>query len=355
MPRIFQENLMEICMEILEAVGVSEDKAKFLVGNLIRSDLRGIRSHGINHFSMYINLIETGTIDPEGEPQIVRETPSTAVIDANMGFGQIACQKAAELAVEKARENVVGAVAVLNSAHAGHIGDYTRMILDKDMIGIMYLNCDKGVVPYGGKDIVLGTNPISYAIPAGEEDPIIVDFATSACAGGHLMDRLRKGEKIPDGWAIDSSGHVATNPKDLFKDPSFPLRWGDNFVGALLPAAGHKGYGLALAVDVLTGALTGGKCDGDVVEGENFAFLQAIDPEGFVPRREYEKRVDKLIKACRSSSPQAGIKEVLIPGDLERRAEREALELGISIEENLWEELSNIGKKYSVDVNKIIR
>ncbi len=201
---------------------------------------------------------------------------------------------------------------------------------------------------------MLGTNPISYAIPAGKEDPIIVDSATSASAYGYIKTRLRKGEKIPEGWAVDSSGRVTTDPKDLFKDLSLPIAGGDNFIGAQLPAAGHKGYGLGLVAAVLAGALTGGKCDSDIEPGENNVFVQAINPEGFVPRRQYEKRVDGLIRICRSSSPQPGVKEVLIPGDPERRAEKEALRSGIPIDEELWEELSKIGKKYGIDVNRII-
>lgn len=350
--RLSQKNYVEVCVEILKTVGVPREKGEHLVKNLMRADMRGISSHGVNHFFMYVDLLEKGVINPKAEPEIVRETPSIALINGHKGFGQLACKEAAELAAKKAKENVVGSVGVFNCGHVGHISDYTRMILEKGMIGIMYLNCDPSVAAYGGKKSILGTNPISFAIPAGEEDPIIIDFATSVTAGGYITDKLRKGEKMPEGWAIDSSGNPTTDPKDVIIATAEETL---KIIGAQLPAAGHKGYGLALAVDVLAGALTGGKCDGDVALGENFAFIQAIDPGGFVPREEYEKRVDKLIRTCRASPTRPGVEKVLIPGDPERKAEKEALELGIPVAQEVWEELSELGQKHGINVKEIVR
>ncbi|MHA1687085.1 MAG: Ldh family oxidoreductase [Candidatus Heimdallarchaeaceae archaeon] len=353
MPLIHPQNLEKIIIEILKSVGVSDEKAKIVAGNLVRSDMRGIRSHGINHLGMYVEFVEKGIIYPASEPKIIRETSTAALIDGKMGFGQVVCKEAVEIAVKKAKKHGVGVVGIINCGHVGHLSDYTRMILDEGMIGIMLVNCDKGVAPYGGKDIVLGTNPISVAIPAGKEDPIIADFATSVTAGGYIALRLKKGEKMPEGWAIDSDGNSTTDPRDLFKDASLPIKWGDNFIGAILPAAGHKGYALALIVDVLAGALAGGKCNGDVIEGENGVFVQVINPEIFVSREEFEKRVDKLIRACKLSAPRPGFDKVLIPGDPEREAEKKSLKYGILVDEDLWNELLALGKKYGVDVKKI--
>lgn len=268
-----------------------------------------------------------------------------------MDIGQYVCQEAAKIASKKAKNNFIGIVGIKNIGHAGHIGDYTRMILDENLIGIMYLNTDIGMAAFGGKEPVLGTNPISYAIPADKENSIIIDFATSATAGGYISKRLRNGEKLEKGWAIKKDGLETTDPKELFEDASFPITWGDNFTGALLPAAGHKGYSLALVVDIFAGALTGGRCDGDVIEGENFAYIQAINPEIFVSFEEYSKRVDKLIKKIKSSSPRPGVKEVLIPGDPEREYEKKALANGIEIEDKMWQELREMCDKYGVNIN----
>jgi len=351
--RVSIQDLTKFVTEIFKAVGVPEEKAKITAGNLVRADMRGIRTHGVNRLSMYINLINRGVINPKSEAKIVRETPTTALIDGNMGLGQVICKEAVELAVKKAKENGVSAVGVINCLHVGHLQDYTRLIAERGMIGIMCVNTWKAVAPYGGKDKVLGTNPMSVAIPAGEEDPIVVDFATSATTGGYIVYKLKKGEKMPEGLVIDSSGNPTTEPKDLFRDTSLPIKWGDNFIGAILPAARHKGYALALIVDVLAGALTGGKVDGEVAEGENCVFIQAINPDAFVSREEFERRVDKLIRACKSSSPRPGFDKVRIPGEPESEAEKKSLELGVQIDEELLNELVALGKRYGVDTSGI--
>jgi len=352
---VYKENLLNLLVDILLKIDVPTEKAKALAGNLVRSDLRGIRSHGLNNFSMYIKLIKNGVIKPYSNYKIVGETASTAFIDGNMDIGQYVCQEAAKIASKKARNNFIGIVGLKNIGHAGHISDYTRMILDENLIGIMYINTNSGVAPFGGKEPVLGTNPISYAIPAGKENSIIIDFATSATAVGYIRKRLRNGEKLEKGWVIKKDGFETTNPKELFEDTSFPIAWGDNFTGALLPAAGHKGYGLALAVDIFAGALTGGRCADDIRRGENFAYIQAINPEIFVSFEEYSKRVDKLIRKIKSSSPKPGVKGVLIPGDPERESEKEALKNGIEIEDKMWQELIGIGDEYGIDVNKYLK
>jgi len=352
---IYKENLFNVLVEILHKINVPTEKATALAGNLVRADLRGIRSHGLNNFSAYVGMIENGLIRPKSNYTIIKETASTALIDGNMDIGQYVCQNAAKIVSKKAKNNLVGIVGVKNIGHVGHISDYTRMILDENLIGIMYLNCDIGVAAFGGKEPVLGTNPISYAIPAGKENSIIIDFATSVTAGGYISKRLRNGEKLEKGWAINKHGIETTDPKELFKDASFPIAWGDNFTGAILPAAGHKGYGLALVADIFAGALTGGKCDGDVIYNENFAYIQAISPEIFVSFEEYSKRVDKLIKKIKLSSPKPGVKEVLIPGDPERKFEKEALVKGIKIEDELWQELCKTCDKYEININNFVK
>ena len=289
---IYKEDLLNVLIEILLKINVPIKKAVALAGNLVRSDLRGISSHGLNHFSFYIEMIENGVIRPKANYEIIKDTASTALIDGNMDIGQFVCQDAVKIASKKAKNNLIGIVGVKNIGHVGHLGDYTRMILDENLIGIMYVNVDIGVAAFGGKESVLGSNPISYAIPAGKEKPIIIDFATSATPGGNISKRLRSGAKLEKGWAINKDGFETDNPKELYKDLSFPIAWGENFTGAILPAAGHKGYGLALVADIFAGALTGGICDGDVIDGENFAFIQAINPEIFVSKEEYLKIVD---------------------------------------------------------------
>lgn len=347
--------LMNLCIDILKILNVPYKKAEALAGNLLRADSRGIKSHGLNFFSMYIEMIENGLIKPMANYEVIKETESSALIDGHMDIGQFVCQEAVKIAINKAKKNLFSIIGIKNMGHAGHIGDYTRMISDNKLIGIMYLNCDIDVAPFGGREKVIGTNPMSYAIPAGEEDPIIIDFATSATAGGYILERLRRGVKLEKNWAIDKEGNMTVDPLELFDDKTFPIEWGDNFTGAILPAAGHKGYGLGLLVDILSGALTGGKCNGDVIDGENFACIQAINPEIFVSFEHYSKVVDKLIRKIRLSAPMPGVEKVLIPGDPERIKEKESKEKGIEIEDNLWQELCKICDKYEVNINSLLK
>jgi ureidoglycolate dehydrogenase (NAD+) len=345
MIRVSSDELVRKSLGILSSIGVPERDARVLVESLIRADLRGIRSHGMSRLSMYVRLIRNGTIQPQREPEILRKGPCSALIDGNHCLGQVACRKAVEVVIGMARENSIGTVGIRNIGHAGHISDYTRMIQKEGLIGVMYLSSDSTVAPFGGKSKIIGTNPISFALPAGREDAIIVDFATSATAGGYIVERLRKGEKMPVGWAVDGAGKSTTDPKDLFKSASLPIAWGSNFVGAILPAAGHKGYALGLIVEVLAGALTGGKVNGDITIGENYAYMQAISPDCFVSMDEYQSVVDTLVRKCRESSPQPGVTAVLIPGDPERRAEEENARLGIPLEDSLWEELETLERE----------
>lgn len=349
MVRIPEKKLKKILVEITLLYGVSLEKAECLIDNIVNSDKRGLRSHGTNNFVGYLNNIKKGIINPNAEPEIIHESDSTALIDGNQGIGQYICKFAAMKAIEKALKSIVGTVIVRNCGHIGHVSDYTRMILQKGMIGILYTSTNSGVAPFGGRDAILGTNPLSYALPAGKENPMIIDFATSVAAGGRISLALKRGEKIPEGWAIDSNGEMVTDPKKLFtQSPS-----GNEFTGVLLPAGGHKGYALALFIDVVAGALSGGRVNGDVIPGENFVFIQAINPDGFIPREAYNERVDKLIKACKSSRTQQGVAEILLPGEPEIRYEQECARLGIPIDEKVWEGITDIAKKANIDIDKV--
>lgn len=343
-----------VCFSILNKLGVNEEEAKPLVENLYSSDLHGISSHGLNNLDLYVDFIEERVINPHAKPEVINESSSIALVDGNGGFGQTCCVEAAKLAVKKAKETMNSSIGVKNCGHVGYIGYYARIILEEGLIGIMYVNSSASVAPYGGKRPIIGTNPISYALPAGKEDPIVADFATSATAAGYIKKRISEGKNIPKGWALDSLGYEVIDPRKLFRDTSTPLTWENNFVGSLQPAAGHKGYALGLVVDVLAGALTGGSCDGDIIEGKNYAFLQAINPDGFVSREQYNSRIDKLIRTCRNSLPRPGFEEVLVPGDPERRSKKESLEKGIPISSEMWKSIEKLGCKYGINVNKFL-
>jgi uncharacterized oxidoreductase len=346
------EQVSEICADILEKLGASRSDAQLVGYYLAKANLFGHDSHGLQNINYYALLLREGLMKPKAEWHIVRETPGTALIDGGWGLGQIVCTEATKTAMRKAKTVGIGSVGVFNCGHIGRLGEYTTMIADQGMIGIMHANCDPSVAPWGGMGRILGTNPMSYAFPAGMEKTVVVDFASAAVAEGKIRAALYKGEKIPEGWILDKYGKTTTNPADLYGPPLPPE--GENIVGAQLPAAGHKGFGLAVAVDILAGALTGAGCDGDVKVG-NGVFVQAINIESFIPLQQYQGFVDKLIRDIRMSPKAPGTAEILMPGEPELRIADKRRRVGIPVPDATWVGVLKLARELEVDVDKIVK
>jgi len=352
MPTIKSGNLKEVMYSILKATGSTEEEAAFVSESLIQANLYGVDSHGLANLKPYISAIESGKIKCGAQIKVLQESASTALIDGNWGFGQISCKKATEIAINKAEKNMVGVVGISHCNHIGRLGLYAEMIAKKDMIGLIYAASDPSVAPHGGMKPMFGTNPFSYGFPAGKEQPIIIDFATAAVAEGKIRAALAGGEKIPLGWIIDKNGNPTTNPADLYEPPLPPIQI--KILGAQLPIGGYKGFGLAIAVDIIGGALTNTGCDGDVPEFANGTMVQALNIEAFCPLEEYRKRVDKLIRDVKSAPIAPGVKEIMLPGEPETRTREERLKSGIPVPEITWKATLDIAKKYGVDVEGIL-
>jgi uncharacterized oxidoreductase len=226
------------------------------------------------------------------------------------------------------------------------------MALEQNMIGVLFANSDISVAPWGGRRPMLGTNPVSFAIPAGKEKPIVVDYATAAVAEGKIRAAFLRGDKIPDGWILDKDGKPSTNPADLFEPPLPPVQV--KIAGAQLPMAGHKGFGLGLVVDILGGALTGAGCDGDVKMG-NGVFLEAINVDSFIPLKNYQATVDKLIRDIKASPKAPGVTEILMPGEPELKAAEKRSRDGIPIPDATWAGIVNVAKELRVDLDKVLK
>lgn len=325
--------------------------AKIVGDHLARANLFGHDSHGLQNVNYYAFLIREELVKPVGELRVTKDTPSVALIDGGWGLGQVVCTKATDLAIKKARDSGIGSVGVYNCGHIGRLGEYTSRIAEEKMIGILFANTDPTVAPWGGMSKMLGTNPMSFAFPAGSEKTVMVDFASAAVAEGKIKAALFKGEPIPLGWILDKNGMPTTNPADLYAPPLPPL--GQNLIGAQLPAAGHKGYGLAVAVDILAGALTGSGCGNDVKAG-NGVFIQAINIESFGSVSDYEKRVDKLIQEIKNSAKAPGTSEILIPGEPEYRSALIRGKNGIPISDEIWANVVRLGKELGIDVDALL-
>ncbi len=356
MPTVTSQQLTLISQKLLKAAGASDEEAEIVTRFLVNANLAGVDSHGVApNLIIYLQGIRCGTIKTRAKIEVRAESPSTALIDGNWGFGQMACSKAMEVAIDKARRTGVGAVGVFNCNHIGRLAEYAQMAVANGMIGFITANCEPYVAPYGGRTPVLGTNPLSYAIPAGRENAVVVDYATSAAAEGKVRATLLKGEQLPSGWIVDSHGRPSTNPADLYEPPLPPERI--KLAGALLPFGGYKGYGLGLVVDLLAGVLTGAGSSQDMTSGwlTNGVFMMALKIDNFVPLGDFKDRVDRLVKSIKESPKAEGFEEILIPGEPESNERERRLRDGVPISEKAWQPLMQACKEYGLDVESLMR
>jgi uncharacterized oxidoreductase len=233
------------------------------------------------------------------------------------------------MAIEKARQNCLGMVAIAHCGHIGRAGEYSMLAAQQGLIGIVACNTGEATVaPFGGTGRTLATNPISCAVPAGKSKPFWMDFAASACAEGKLKIARAKGKPVPDGWILDKNGKPTNNALDFYDG------------GVILPWGGHKGYALCLLLDILGGALTGHGCTSlPEYKGGNGVLTLAIDIEAFMPLAQFEDTVDRLFQRVKSGPLAPGFDEILIPGEIEFRA-REARERdGIPVPETVWQDI----------------
>ena len=353
MPTFTANQLTAVSTNLLRAAGASNEEAELVTRHLVKSNLVGVDSHGVLQLTSYIKGIRNGIIKPGAKFEIVRESPSTVLINGNWGFGQVICYKGMSLAIDKAKKSGSVVACIFNCNHIGRLGDYSQMALENGMIGFICVNGDPVVAPYGGRKPLLNTNPISYGIPSGRENPIIVDIATSVAAEGKIRAALYSGHKLPPGWILDSRGRQSTNPADVYEPPLPPEQ--TKLAGALLPMGGHKGYGLGLVVSILSGILSGTGRDPEITSGlTNGVYISVVRIDEFVPLQDFKDSVDKLIRTIKSSPTAEGFSEVLIPGEVEIRAEENRSKSGIVIPDMTWKSLVDTCRQYGLDAEALV-
>lgn len=339
MIRVPAEDLMRLGTAIFTALGAPEDKARFIAETIVEANLTGHDSHGVTYYLTYAERVKGGYIDPRAEPRVERETPTTAVIDGCWGFGQLTAMKAMEVAVEKAERSHVAAVAAYRCNHVGRVGYYTAWAARRGFIAMMFLNVGHPVVTvYGGRGRVLGTNPLSIAIPTGG-DPFLLDYATSIVAHGKVKQALLKGERIPRGWIRDREGRETDDPAALEAG------------GWLLPFGGHKGYCLQLVNELLGSALTGSRSGLDPEEeppSTNGVFAIAVNPEFSVDLKVFRERCNIILDGVRRCESEAGMR-IMIPGEPEWETRRKRLREGIPIPDTLRRSLIALAQELGVD------
>jgi len=349
------ETLRDFSTRVFLHSGVPEKDAMQAADVLACADLRGIDSHGVARLHSYFDMLSLGRINPKPEIKVVRSTSSTATVDGDNGLGLVVGPHANQLAMETAAKAGSGWVSVLNTNHFGIAGYYVLKALEHDMIGWAMTNSTKLVAPLWGAERMLGTNPIAIAFPGKEEPPIVIDMATSAAAYGKIEMARRSGSPIPAGWVINGQGHVTTKPDDMVTG------------GALLPLGsdrehgGHKGYALALMVDILSCVLSGANWgpfappfalrqeipQRSVGKGIGH-FFGAMRIDGFIDVDMFKHQVDDYIRVFRATKPAPGTSGPLIPGDPERESEQLRRKGGVPLILPVVEELLDISGKTGI-------
>ncbi|MBC7110487.1 MAG: Ldh family oxidoreductase [Archaeoglobi archaeon] len=338
--RFSKEGLFNFSFNAFVKAGLTEESSRLISEHLVEANLRGVDSHGVIRVPQYVEGVKLGIIDPKGIPEVIRESGFSVIIDGNRAPGIVVASECSRIAVEKAEEHGIGAVGARNLGHVGMLGYYARRISKKGLISFAFANGPALVAPWGGAEKIFGTNPFCYGFPVRGGEPIILDIATSAMASFKIKVAMLRGERLPEGVALDPEGKPTTDPSRVFR------------IGTILPFGGHKGYGISLLVELLTHALIGAPASTEVrVHGsaQGGFLVAAIDPEVFREREEFERDVEELVKRIKRCKPANGFEEVLLPGELEERTERERTENGIPLDEGTIEELRKVAEELGVE------
>ncbi len=357
--RVDPEALEAFCVRALRALGISEGDARITADVLVSADLRGISSHGVARLRRYVNGLRDGTMIAQPKTEVVSESETTVLIDAGGGLGQPVSHRAMEKAIEKAEVYGSGFATVRNSNHFGIAGYYAMMALEHDCVGISMTNAAVLVVPTFGRDAMLGTNPISVAAPAGREWPFVLDMATSTVPRGKLEVYERLEKSIPLGWATDETGEPTTDPEAVLSN--LKQRAG----GGLLPLGGagellggHKGYGLALLVDILCGVLPGAAYANQVYPKDEVGhplpsaighFFGAWRVGAFRPVDAFTAAMDDLQQRLKDAPKAEGQDRIYIHGEKEYELAKQNARLGVPLNPKVAVDLRALGEELDVE------
>lgn len=342
MTRVSAKALRDFARDCGLALGLPRPSADCLADTLVQADLWGHPSHGIMRLFWYGKRLESGATDAGALPETEESPGALSVMDGRDGVGQVVAEAAMAQAIRAAKRHGIGAVSVRNSGHFGTAMYFTRMAAQAGCLGFISTNASPAMAPWGGREKRIGNNPFSWAAPAGRYPPMMVDMANTAVARGKLYVARARGERIPEGWAIDAEGQVTTDPAA-------------GIAGTILPMAGHKGYAITFAMDVLSGVLSGSSFAPSVVgpympEGRSGAghFAMAIDIETCRPLAEFEADMERLIDGMKDTPAIPGVDEIFYPGEIEARNEARNLEEGLVIPEDVARDLAGNAERLAV-------
>ncbi len=338
MPTLKKEVLHNITAAIFQAAGAPEDIAAQVADVLVDNHLAGHDSHGILRIPEYIKSVQAGEIIPTARPRVLEETATSALVSGNWAFGQVTGVFAADLATEKAKRERVAVLSIVQAGHTGRLAAFTERAARRGVAMFMAIGTVGSPItaPYGSAAAVLGTNPISFSIPNPGGPPVTFDVATSAIAAGKIKVAKAKHEPLPSGAILDRNGRPSTDPQAFFDG------------GVLLPFGGHKGYGLAIIAELLSGPMAGADAFPGVTSRSGI-FMFAVDVTVFRPLADYEKALAKRLGQIKAVPPAPGFQEVLLPGEPEARARAKREREGIPIPEDTWKAVLSVAAELGVD------
>jgi LDH2 family malate/lactate/ureidoglycolate dehydrogenase len=343
--RVPADRLRAFIARALAAVDIPRADAEICAELMTRADVNGADGHGIFRLPQYVRRIKGGAVNVRPRIRVEREAAAMAVVNGDNGMGHLVMRYATQQAIEKAKQAGVAWVGVQWSNHAGPASLYASMPLEHGMIGL-YLAVGNAnhLPPWGGIVMLLSTNPIAVAIPAGEEAPVVLDMATTVAAYGKVKTKAQRGETMPEGWMMDREGRPLTDPKRSSE-------------GFLLPIGGYKGYGLALVFGLLAGTLNGAAMGSDVVDfnaddttpTNTGHAIVAINVEAFQPLQEFKRAVDALVRNIRNSRRLPGVDRIWLPGEQSREKREERAKRGVPMPPALLASLDALAGELGVE------
>jgi len=325
--------------------GVRTDDAAILADALVDADLHGVSTHGVTRLNIYLQRIQKGLIDPQAELLVEQRRPTVLSVDAGNGLGQVQAVRTLERLTPLARQYGIASATIRRSQHFGALSYYCNLAARQDMILLAMTNCEPAMSPAGGSEAFFGTNPIAASFPTGKGFPVKIDLSTSIIARGNIIAASKAGRPIPDGWALDPEGQPTT-------DAAAAL------AGTVLTMAGHKGYALALMVEVFSGVLSGSAVGNEI--GSMYKHLDRpqnvghffclIDIEAFMDVDEFKSRLDRTIDQIKSCRLRPGSDEILVPGERSHRQAEANRRQGIAINPETLRELEGLAEQSGVAI-----
>ena len=348
MPTFPAATLTSFTQTLFQASGVPKADAEIVAHSLVDANLCGHDSHGVMRVPQYVELIRTGKYTVGVPLTVINETPAILAVDANWGLGQVQAYRLLERLLPKVKSLGIAAGTIRNCGHTGRLGEYAEFAAKEKMALFATVNSHgsgRRVVPPGGAEGRISTNPICMGVPT-EADPVIIDFGTSAVAEGKVRAQFQKKQPTPEGWLVDHTGASTTDPGVLYSEPR----------GAILPFGGqqaYKGFGLGLLLDMLCGGLSGGACSNPIypLPGQgNAAVFVLFNPALFGGTDHFLKETTGLSQYVRSCPTTKGLSGITLPGDPERNAKAQRSADGIPIPDGTWELIAKTAKDLNVSI-----